>query len=252
MRNIDLKIPERWEELSPEQVKYTGRLYNMKIDRCKMLVFAFLRFSGVQVCRVFKHDGKEPGRHHFRYRGKKFSLYIDEFAAFCERLSFITEPGTGIMPPPAIKSFMAPDDRIFNLSLEEYLTADFQYISSNEYTRHENTVKIVSALWRKKDERFEDKLIERRYRKFKNTDPDTITAVYVWWTGVKNYLRQEYPFIFSPAGENAEVSPRDMVLGLLSAFNDGKPQDNDKILKTNVHEIFWELNKKIENQQKRK
>jgi hypothetical protein len=136
------------------------------------------------------------------------------------------------MAAPEFKGYTSPDSRLFNITLDRYLTADFHYQSVDSVNKICETEKIVETLWTRKS-----------HRKLRLSNAES-TAVYLWYTGAKKYLRDEYPYIFTQSSGDM-ISPRETVLGLLSVFNDGKPQNNEQILKTSVHEVFFELNRMI-------
>jgi hypothetical protein len=234
---IDLKVPGCWAELTSAQVIFAGWLYSLNVTRQKMLAMAFLKFAGLCACRT---AGGLSVFRRVRRLGNlcpaRFAVSPEEFRDFCERLSFLTDD-IGIMPAPDFAGFEVPDNRLFDVSLDEYLTVDFYYLSicsGDSDDRREYAGKIVATLWKKKRGFF------WRFRRIRLSRGDTM-AVYLWYTGVKRWLRAEYPLIFCPAGGGE--TPRETVLGLLSVFNGGKPQDNTKILQTSMHEVFFELNR---------
>jgi hypothetical protein len=229
--NIDLKVPTSWNELSPEQIRFVGWLYSININRITMLSIAFLKFTGLRALPESRFRRMRTFRHF--WNPKKFTIKPDFFRELCESLSFITDE-IGVMPSPVFKSLKAPDKQLFNISLDKYLTADFYYQSITK----ENKMEQIS------------KMVETLYDATPKMSVAEATAVYLWYTGVKKWLREEYPYIFRPA-ESERISPRETVLNLLSIFNDNKPQNNELILRTSMHEIFFELNKLIMNKNRK-
>ena len=248
MRTIDLRAPTCWEELSPEQVLFVAALYDKGIERADFLSRAFIKFTNIKALQGLTYGGR------FRFcRGKEFfSLDPADFHAFAEKLSWLVE-SPGLMQPPGIKGYASPDRMMYDSTLDEYLTADFLYIGAarcDGEERREMLCRFIAALWRCQGEAFADELPELRYRKFQRKK-SVHTAAFLWWTGLKNKLREQYPSVFA-GGEGSEISPRETALCLLSIFNEGKPQDNERILRTKAHEVFWELELKINTNRERK
>jgi len=273
--DIDLKVPAGWHELTPEQVVYVAKLYNLKLERAEFLSFAFIKFSGIKVFHVlnipffkyfrftkfalwlertlFKYNMQieDTEDFWFSYNGQKFSLNTEAFRFFCEKLNFLTDKIHIMNPPKKLKGFHGPGSMAMDITLEEYLTADIYYlnVSRNESLKMEMICKMIAVLWRKKGETYYDGIVEKRYKKFLKLNPAVLTAVYQWWTGLKIWLKEQYPLALTPGtGENS--SQAEMIFGLLNVFNGGKPQDNESLYKTKAHNILWELNKKIENSKK--
>jgi hypothetical protein len=237
---IDLKLPASWADLSPEEVRYAGWLYSRRLARERMLAMAFLRFTGLAVssgvCFAFRRQRRLGD-----LRPEVFVIEPDVFWGCCEKLSFLTDV-IGAMAAPGFAGAVSPDSRLFNVSLDDYFSADFYYQSIGVDNRLEQARLMAGKLWRPKGSGwFAKRRFKRMVRRMSSGDA---TADYVWYTGVKGWLRDEYPLIFSPS-DGDRVSPRETVLGLLSVFNEGRPQDNERILRTSMHEVFFELNRKV-------
>jgi hypothetical protein len=227
---IDLKAPTAWEDLSAEQTLYIGKLYASNKSRYEMLALAFLKFAGLRAMSGSQLQRVRSFRHF--WKPEKFNIKPETFREFCERLAFITDD-IGIMTPPSFKNFDAPDRQLFNISLDRYLNADFLYQYVNQQNKITQMTELVKTVYTPKSKRATKKL---------KLDNAQATAVYLWYTGVKKWLRNEYPMIFTDA-EGDRIQPREAVLNLLSIFNEGKPQNNKLILETSMHEIMFELNK---------
>ena len=59
---------------------------------------------------------------------------------------------------------------------------------------------------------------------------------------MKQYMMKKYPYVLQEGGSISDRTQTDILYDLLSVMNDNKPQDNEKILKSDVHSVFYTLN----------
>ena len=72
-------------------------------------------------------------------------------------------------------------------------------------------------------------------------------ALVIWWNGVKDYLQKRYPYVFRKGESVTDKTQAEILQDLLACMNDNRPQENEKILKTEVHSVLYSLNKLYEN-----
>jgi hypothetical protein len=79
-------------------------------------------------------------------------------------------------------------------------------------------------------------------------EPSDITLLLRWYECFKDYLQQTYPLVFQKAepGANSPTSPIEARQNIMLMLNEGHPQDNEAIEKTNVHDVLAALQHKIE------
>ena len=239
---IDVNIPKDWNEITGTQLTRLAKLFLKYRQKPNFLTRCFFLFSGWQPLRrrQFVQDKKT---YYWFKRGKdKFFISAGLFVSLVKQLEWIT---SGINIPksmPPVVGYRHCNVKLFSVSLEDYLNAE-NYL--NAFTETEDR-KYLGKLFRVfyKPKRWTFRFFPlSSYRKY---------AVFLWFTGTRNYLAGKYPYLFSGNSGSGTVAPDEQILSLLSALNDGKPHDNERIMKTHIHECFYELNLKIEHAPKNK
>jgi hypothetical protein len=237
---IDLNLPKKWGDISGEKLLPLARLFLRYQERPDFLTRCFILFSEWQVLhrREFVADYKL--QYWFRKDKQKFHIPVELFQTLVDELKFLSEkielPGGN----PQIKGYKACNHKLYNVTLETFLEAENflkAFVATGKGTY---LSKLFKTLYVKKR-----RLVLHRVTRYEKY------AVFLWFSGVKNFMVNKYPYLFAE-GNGVEADPEEAILNLLSALNDGKPHDNERIFRTHVHECFYELNYKIENAPKRK
>ena len=76
-------------------------------------------------------------------------------------------------------------------------------------------------------------------------------ALVIWWNGLKHYMMQQYPHVLETGENISDRTQAELLQDLLSFMNDNKPQENEKILKTDVHSVMYSLNNIYNNAKQR-
>jgi hypothetical protein len=80
-------------------------------------------------------------------------------------------------------------------------------------------------------------------------EPSDITLMLRWYECFKDWLRDRYPLVFKkpePGSEEGPTSPVETRQNIMLMLNDNRPQDNELIEKSNVHDVLAALQHKIE------
>ena len=80
-------------------------------------------------------------------------------------------------------------------------------------------------------------------------EPSDITLMLRWYECFKDWLRERYPLVFQKAEQGSEEGPASPVetrQNIMLMLNDNRPQDNELIEKSNVHDVLAALQHKIE------
>jgi hypothetical protein len=249
MRTIDLHIPSSFGEMTPKQIDYFSRVLTHKIPAIEVKIHCFLNFTGLKLLQknpLQNQDGQQC--YLFSMHGKgRFLLDVERFAAMIERLSFLENDVTLFDLPVMIKSYKACDSKLYGMRLDEWLLADTLY---GEYsrTKDEKLLHMMMAIfYRKPGEKWDEgNSTEARAKRFRNVPVHRKYIVYLWYTGVKLWLMEKYWFVFH-GDETSGSTPHDEIfMGMISSLNEGKVADNATIKATEVHEVLYELNRKIE------
>ena len=69
-----------------------------------------------------------------------------------------------------------------------------------------------------------------------------------WYDCFKDWLQQRYPLVFQKAepGEETACNPVEARQNIMLMLNDNRPQDNEAIERSNMHDVLSALQHKIE------
>lgn len=216
MEMIDLKAPESWSELTLDQLKTVVRLMRLHLTREEFLLALFLNFTGVK-----KADGS-----FIAADGRRFTMTDVQVMDFCNRFSFILdEMPFDIANPTSI------DRHLNDITFGSYFYADSLMYG---YHLRGDTEMVRKALGDLGEE--VDKI-----------DDDYADLVSLWWTGVQQWLKEQYPHVFADGeGTGEAYSPLKARQNILLMLNEGKPQDNYRIEQSQVHDVLGALEYRIE------
>ncbi len=249
---INITLPERWDQLSEKQLEYVAKLFLREIPTVDLITHCFFRFSGIKIlqkdpvmldgelCYQFKKSGS--GR---------FPLDIDLTTSIIQRLEWLTGEITLFHNPEKIKKYTGCHFKLYGLTLEQWLVADQMYIGFAKTKDIKFLDNMLAILYTSPGEQLNDSSsLEDRSKRFRRVPRFRKYLVFMWYTSVKLWLRIKYPYLFSDGpGSTIGQSANDYVMGLLSALNEGDVTHNPQIKATGCHEVFYELNRKIEKSQ---
>lgn len=232
MEMIDLKAPESWSELTLDQLKTVVRLMRLHLTREEFLLALFLNFTGVK-----KADGS-----FIAADGRRFTMTDVQVMDFCNRLSFILDE-----MPCDIANPTKVNGHLNDISFGAYFNADSLMYA---YHLHCDKDMVRMALFNLEFGRLEHgKPMYESPKKVKieEVDDDYADLVSLWWTGVQQWLKEQYPHVFADGeGTGEAYSPLKARQNILLMLNEGKPQDNDRIEQSQVHDVLGALEYRIE------
>jgi hypothetical protein len=221
--DIQLTLPKRWGDLKQGQLEKIAGIFLKYQDKPDFLTQCFFLFSGWRIVRGMMLPDTDGTYFFFKKKGDKvFCITSELFSQLVSNLQWII---AGFQVPayvPAIRGFKTPTRLLYEITIGQFLTVENYY----------------SGFVDKGD--FKRRPISSRY------------ASFLWFSGVKTWLRSKYPYVFSGSGSDEQIAPDAVILNLLSSLNEGDITRNEKILKTRMHEAFFELNAKIEHSQSNK
>jgi hypothetical protein len=225
---IDLHTPTCWKELTTEQLREVVELALMGLHREEYLLVLFCKFANV-VMLVGSSTDPEAVKNRFRdSEGQEFELEDWQVAEFCGRLSFVLDE----QMPMEVAWPWKWDRHLLATSFGDWFHADAQMLG---FALDGNPERLKGAM---KDLGDPPETLE----------PSDITLLLRWYECFKDYLQQTYPLVFQKAepGANSPTSPIEARQNIMLMLNEGHPQDNEAIEKTNVHDVLAALQHKIE------
>ena len=225
---IDLHTPTCWKELTTEQLREVVELALMGLHREEYLLVLFCKFAKV-VMLVGSSTDPEAVKNRFRdSEGQEFELEDWQVAEFCGRLAFVLDE----QMPMEVAWPWKWDRHLLATSFGDWFHADAQMLG---FALDGNPERLKGAM---KDLGDPPETLE----------PSDITLLLRWYECFKDYLQQTYPLVFQKAepGANSPTSPIEARQNIMLMLNEGHPQDNEAIEKTNVHDVLAALQHKIE------
>lgn len=225
---IDLHTPTCWKELTTEQLREVVELALMGLHREEYLLVLFCKFANV-VMLVGSSSDSEAVKNRFRdSEGQEFELEDWQVAEFCGRLAFVLDE----QMPMEVAWPWKWDRHLLDTSFGDWFHADAQMLG---FALDGNPEWLKGAM---KDLGDPPETLE----------PSDITLLLRWYECFKDYLQQTYPLVFQKAepGANSPSSPIEARQNIMLMLNEGHPQDNEAIEKTNVHDVLAALQHKIE------
>lgn len=228
-KRVNLDYPLQWEMMTYQQFRDVCFILALPgITRDKALLLCLCKLTGIRPANMNKYDPKKvKGKMAFIIEGKEHLLKASDVAMACNELGYIYDT-IGLPPEP----FPKVDRMIYNLNFRQFFEADSMMLRAAADKDNANRwiKEAVKAI--------------TNGAKRKLTDQDRV-AVTIWWNGVKQMLKGKYPYVFQDSGDSISIgkTQAEILQDLLSYMNDNKPQDNDLILKTPVHDVLFTLNK---------
>jgi len=223
---IDLQYPVMWEEVSPYQLNIICSEMLKKLSREDLLSNILFRLLGLRpLSRPGVAEGTPDARYYFIYSGNTLLLPIWMFRQACEDLSFILDT----IGMPAECPVPNVHKRLYGITFEQYYYADAQFLRFKETQDRVYLRQVIHTL--SPDCR-------------KRVDENYALQFSIWWTGLRAFLKNKYPYVFEESSENNDRTPADTLQDILAFIGDNRPQDNDKILKCEAHAVFNALNNK--------
>lgn len=220
--HIDLKAPGSWKEVTKESLSIIASLMNEQLSREEMLFVLFCRFTGI------RHEGKGVFLTSDKQRIRIETWQLEDF---CNRLAWVLdEMPCDIVNPTRVNSYL--DDITFG----DYFHADSLLYG---YRLEGNPDMVRKALGDLGDHR-------------RGVSKQFANEVMLWWTGVQQWLKSQYPLVLEESGTSTEpYDPLKARQNIMLMLNNDMPQDNEHIEQSKMHDVLSALQSKIEHAKQR-
>ena len=227
---IDLHIPTCWQEMTYDDLRDVVELALKGMTPQAYLLALFCELSGVKIVEGTTEEDENKVVH-TRFKdaeGHVFDLEDWQVSDFCGRLKFVYDQQ---MPMEVAWPFKW-DRYLMDTKFGDWFHADAQILG---FALEGNPERLLGAM---KDLGDPHDSIE----------PCDITLMLRWYECFKDWLQERYPLVFqkpSP-GSESQVSPVENRQNIMLMLNDNRPQDNEAIEQSNVHDVLAALQHKIE------
>lgn len=222
---IDLKYPTKWDSVTREHLLLLGKLMQKNLTREELLFELLFRISGIiPLIKPGLDEDTPKAEYLFKKKGSgRFWMPVWMVRQACEELAFIIDT-VGLPDSP----ILSVNSKIHGVSFKAFYFAD-AYLSRYQSTKD---IKMMFNMYR-----------ELTGKKIKRIDLTEVNAIIIWWVGVKEYLKNQYPEVLKDGDEpSPDKSPADVLHEILSVLNKNEPGRNAEILASEVHAVMHSLN----------
>lgn len=222
---IEISYPVSWNTMSQEDFKNVCIILSQPHGRKESLFLCLCALAHIRPDNPIKYDPRAIRDNVvFIIGGKAYTFSPKVIQSACEQLEYIYD-SVGLPPCP----IPGVDRKLYGISFKTYYKADAMMLQYSA-TKDERCLKEAAIA-----------LSNGRIRKLL---PWQRTGLPIWWAGLKDYLMQKYPHVLQEGGGTMTDRTMDeILLDLLSYMNDGRPQDNERILATDAHSVLHCLDK---------
>lgn len=229
---IDLHIPTSWQELTTEQLREVVDTATKGMRKEEVLLVLLCKFSGIKmVAGTADEDDKRVVHTYFKdAEGHLFDLEDWQVQDFCRRLDYIWDEK---MPIDVAWPFQW-DRYLMDTNFGDWFRADVMMLRFADTGEAECLVKATEYLGDPHPD-LQDKSAD-------------FVLLLKWYDCFKDWLQESYPLVFPKKGgsDGTAASPVESRRDIMLMLNDGKPQDNEKIEQSNLHDVLSALQHKIE------
>ncbi|MHC1781017.1 MAG: hypothetical protein AB9922_12360 [Bacteroidales bacterium] len=222
---IDLQYPTKWDSVTREHLLIFGKLMQKNLTREELLFDLLCRITRIiPLIKPGIDEGTPSAEYLFKKKNSgRFWMPVWMVRQACEELAFMIET-VGLPECPII----SVNSRIHGVTFKAFYFAD-AYFSRYQSTKD---ITMMFNMYR-----------ELTGKKIKKIHPAEITAITIWWCGVKEYLKNQYPEVLKDGDEpSSDKTPAEILHEILSVLNKNEPGRNTEILASEVHAVFHSLN----------
>lgn len=259
-------IPHAWDELSKESFRFVVALLQQNLPEDKFLTYAFLYFCKLKLRKTLPEPAINPSNNEaellylFRYKKKHFCLSATDVAGFLDKFRFLLDgsgPSRDLVGDIRIrfKKFAGPSDRLYNITLAEYIHAENFFNRFTESLNDSDLNKFIAVLWRpvikvdKKSvaytgdtrEKFNDFLTDNYAKKIARLDPVTKNMILLFYIGCRTYLMKRFSILFDSGTtepEKEKVNPVEALLELVERLADGDVTKKENIRNSMLYDVL--------------
>ena len=191
-KKISFSVPEGWEQLTQEQLRYVIRLlwiYGETPDwQQRVGVAAFLYFCGIEVAN--RTDAGWMCRE--RSSGKTFLLDPELLPSLTKGVEWVTRADQMTVRIEQVGSYKAVDFQLRELMFGDYLMVENYYQAYLVDRSKDLLVSMAKMLYAVPDGSDVSEFCD-----------EILTGVFLWFSAVKGMLGQWFPHFLKPAGEGS-------------------------------------------------
>ena len=192
-RTASGSFPQNWGEVSAKQLIAIACVYKNRISD---LLF-MKRMTGIPMGVLKRTDDYE------RFKLMEQLEFIVDRRAFHEfiisKISIRTTP----VIPNLFRDLLlyAPEPKLKGVTFGQFIFADTYFSNYQETQKEEDLNKFIAAIYLRKGEKFDEKLIQKRHLAVGKIDQTTREAIVINYQLIHEWLSLAYPLIFQRRNE---------------------------------------------------
>lgn len=243
LKILNVTLPSKWSEISPKQVLRISYYLSHGFPETEFLLKLGTEFAGLKPNGTSVLPNGDIGYMYYDRKRGNLVFTVEQLARIASAVRWVTGK-PDIMEPPFLDGYNSPNQYLDGVSLEQFITGD---IACSHYIISKDSLALqtmVACFYPRGT--FDPEKVQAEAERLSYKPTYELEAVLLWFTGVKEMLRNKYPHVFT-GGTDSGIVPDgvDVYLGIISNLNDGDISRNQVIKKTDVHEALYELEQKI-------
>ena len=159
-----------------------------------------------------------------------------------------------------MRRYYGPADKLFNITLAEYIKAEVFYTNYLKNNDEEQLNKLIAVLYRKRKlfiskksetyrgdlrRKFNDHLVSLHAKKLNKLPAEVKTAIAIYYEGCRAFLHKQFPGVFKSSGTGRQ-SGVDGMLALVDALTGGDVTKTENVRSSYLYDVMVHLQKAIE------
>lgn len=244
MRKVNLKIPQRYDQLTVKQLEYVAWLFLTEPLKNEFLTKAFIKLSGLKIMSepLIIDDKYNKLVQYVRLKGEKpFIISIEEISSMALKLEWLQNIDE-CNPVRWIKMHARVNNKLYGITFRQYFTAENYYLAYSETKKDEYLNALVASLYTRPWEKFSDHKVRKRAKRFTSINKARKYSVFLFYGGIRVFLKRQYPHLFVSGSNKGKIDMKEQLHAQLRALSKGNITENDRILNSPVHDALSELN----------
>lgn len=238
---LAIAVPKGWGELTHQQVERAGEVLRASSDGFAAMVQLATEFAGLLPRGSgVNAQGDLVYQYYHRTTGN-VSLSAEQISHIVKAVGWLTE-GIAPMAAPHLDGYRVPDDRLMDLTLEQFITADVAHAAFASTGEPRALAMLAATIYAR--EPFDADKVQADAARIDRLAVK-LYSVFLWFAGAKVHLTKKFPEVFSGEGAGEQPDGVSYMLGMLSSLNEGDVTKNEQLKALNLYEALHELNHKI-------
>jgi len=266
-------IPENWKELTADQFLTVASLSEKKMSLARFQLTLFTSFTKL---RVLRKKEIYLNRHYYYYLAhgitREFLVSSEQLALICQWFDFMLLPVDGqktaftinytgivnlvpVIPAP-FGLLYGPSDGLSNLLCSEYIHAETAFDAFKRTGRWQYALRLAAILYRPEKtnfnpdspdyngdprEAFNDFLVPDRCKKLESLDTKYISAVLMWYSACRDWIRKTWPEPFEADSASAAVDAFTGFMKMVTSLANNNVTRSDLVRQSYLYDIMFTL-----------